>query len=49
MRFESLLWMALMLFIVGAAGGGDKIVGAAAGSGEFQAADGGTDIPPPRR
>ena len=47
MRFESLLWSALvMLLTVGAGWSGDSLVGPS-GSGDYQAADGGSTVPPP--
>jgi len=48
MRFESLLWMALAMFLAGG-GWGENVAPAedVAGSGEYRAADGGTDNPPP--
>jgi hypothetical protein len=47
MRFESLIWTLLALFIVG--GAETRIGGteATTATGEFQAADGGTWNPPP--
>jgi hypothetical protein len=45
MRFESLIWMLLALFVIG--GAETRIGGTEATTGEFQAADGGTENPPP--
>jgi len=49
MRFESLLWMALAMFLVGAASWEEQsLVGGVSDSGGYQAADGGSEVPPPR-
>ena len=48
MRFESLLWSALAMFLMGGAAFNDSLAGGASGSGEYQATDGTTPIPPPR-
>ena len=49
MRFESLLWSLLALFLVAGAGWEEQtLVGGATAGPEFQAADSGSDVPPPR-
>ena len=48
MRFENLLWTVLAMFLIGGAGWDrDSLVGDVSGGGEYQAADGGSIIPPP--
>ena len=47
MRFEKLLWAALAMLLSGGAGLGDTLGGAVTESGAYDAADGGSDIPPP--
>lgn len=47
MRFESLLWSVLAMFLVGAAWETQTVVGGVSGGPGFQAADSGSDIPPP--
>lgn len=50
MRFESLLWTLLAMFLIGGVGwDGDSLVGDVSGGGEYQAADGASEIPPPPR
>ena len=48
MRFESLLWSALVMFLMG--GGvfnGDPLAGAPSSTGEYRASDGTSPSPPP--
>ena len=48
MRFESLLWMVLAMFLMGGAAWEEgSLVGGVSGSRDYQAADGGSEIPPP--
>ena len=50
MRFESLLWTILTMFLIGVAGwNADSLVGGVSGGGEYHAADGGSTFPPPDR
>ena len=49
MRFESLLWTMLALFLVGGSAieTENVVVGVNTGGGEYQAADGDQKVPPP--
>lgn len=48
MRFESLLWAVLAMFLMGGvAGDGASLAGDVSAGGEYQAADGGSTVPPP--
>ena len=48
MRFESLLWWVLAMFLAASTWEPQIVVGGVAAAPEFQAADSGADIPPPR-
>ena len=49
MKFESLMWSVLAMFLVwGATWEKQPLVGGATEDAGFQAADSGTDVPPPR-
>ncbi len=49
MRFESLLWSALAMFLMGGAAFNDSLDGGATSGGEYRASDGTSPIPPPAR
>jgi hypothetical protein len=48
MRFEKLVWTVLAMFLVVGAGWDEQsLVGGVTESRDYQAADGGTEVPPP--
>ena len=49
MRFEKLVWAVLALFLSGGGWFGVPDDGAVSDGGKYEAADGGSDVPPPGR